>query len=139
MRTALLFTLSIAFAFLVSVEFATADDELAKLGGKWTVESFEFNGQPVDEMLAAVREFKADQYSLTPKNGQTFSGTFKIDAAQTPKQIDLMLPDRTLRGIFEIDGTTLRLAYALEGDARPTTFESKPDSGIVLVMHKKSE
>jgi uncharacterized protein (TIGR03067 family) len=90
-------------------------------------------------MLAAVREFKADQYSLTPKSGQTFSGTFKIHAAQTPKQIDLMLPDRTLRGIFEIDGTTLRLAYALEGDARPTTFESKPDSGIVLVMHKKSE
>lgn len=137
MRTALLVAFSIASALVA--ETALADDELTKLAGKWTVESFEFNGQPVAEMLAAVREFKADQYSLTPKSGQTFSGTFKIDAAQTPKQIDLMLPDRTLRGIYELDGATLKLAYALEGDARPTAFESKPDSGVVLVVHKKTE
>jgi uncharacterized protein (TIGR03067 family) len=137
MRTALLVAFTVAAS--IFAETALADDELARLAGKWTVESFEFNGQPVAEMIAAVREFKADQYTLTPKSGQTFSGTLKIDAAQTPKQIDLMLADRTLRGIYEIDGTTLKLAYALEGDARPTAFESKADSGVVLVVHKKSE
>lgn len=137
MRTALLVAFSIAASIFGNV--AVADDELARLAGKWTIESFEFNGRPVVEMVAAVREFKGDQYSLTPKSGQTFSGTLKIDAGQSPKQIDLMLADRTLRGIYEIDDTTLKLAYALEGDARPTAFESKADSGIVLVVHKKSE
>ncbi len=137
MRTALLIAFSLAA--LNFAETALADDELTKLSGKWTVESFEFNGQPVAEMIAAVREFKGDQYTLTPKSGQTFSGTLKIDATQTPKQIDLMLGDRTLRGIYEIDGTSLKLAYALEGDARPTAFESKADSGVVLVVHKKSD
>jgi len=137
MRTALLVAFSVAASIFANA--AQADEELTKLTGKWTVESFEFNGQAVTEMIAAVREFKGDQYTLTPKSGQTFSGTARIDATQTPKQIDLMLADRTLRGIYEVDGTTLKLAYALEGDARPTAFESKADSGVVLVVHKKSE
>lgn len=143
MRTALLAWSTVAAFSCATLIFspgtAMADDELAKLAGKWTVESFEFNAQPVTEMIGAVREFKGDSYTLTPNSGQTFSGTFKVDASQTPKQIDLMLPDRTLRGIYEIDGATLKMAYALEGDARPTAFESKADSGIVLVVHKKSE
>ncbi len=121
-----------------------AEDELTKLAGKWTVETFQFNGMPVAEMLGAVREFKGDQYSLTPKSGQTYSGSVKIDAAQRPQHIDLILADRTLRGIYEITGetaanTVLRLAYTLEGDARPTDFVSNADSGVVLVVHKRSE
>lgn len=136
MRTALLVAFSLTTSIFAGA--ALADDELVKFAGKWTVESFEFNGMPVAEMLGAIREFNGDQYSLTPKSGQTYSGTVKIDATQTPKQVDLMLADRTLRGIYEIEGATLKLAYALEGDARPTAFESKADSGVVLVVHKKS-
>jgi uncharacterized protein (TIGR03067 family) len=142
MKTALLVAFSVGSLLLGETFFAAAalaDDELTKLSGKWTVESFQFNGQPVAEMLAAVREFNGDQYTLTPKSGQTFSGTVKIDAAQMPKQIDLMLADRMLRGIYEIEGTTLKLAYTLEGDARPSAFESTANSGVVLVVHKKSE
>jgi uncharacterized protein (TIGR03067 family) len=113
------------------------DAEVAQLQGKWTVESFEYNGGPVAEMMGAIREFNGDKYTLSPKSGETFSGTFKLDAAQTPKQIDLMLPDRTLKGIYEVSGTTLKIAYSLDGAARPTEFQSKPDSGIVLAVHKK--
>jgi uncharacterized protein (TIGR03067 family) len=114
-----------------------ADAEVDKLQGKWTVESFEYNGGPVAQMLGALREFSGDKYTLSPKSGETFSGTFKIDAAQTPKQIDLMLPDRTLKGIYEVSGETLKIAYSLDGEARPTEFQSKPNSGIVLAVHKK--
>jgi uncharacterized protein (TIGR03067 family) len=132
------FAMLVACSILLqSLPAAAADAELDKLQGKWMVESFEYNGGPVAEMLGAIREFAGDKYTLTPKSGDTFTGTLKIDAAQTPKQIDLMLADRTLKGIYEVDGTTLKLAYTLEGDARPTEFTSKPDSGVVLVVHKK--
>jgi uncharacterized protein (TIGR03067 family) len=117
---------------------AVADDELDKLQGKWTVESFEFNGMPVEQMLGAVREFAGDKYTLAPQSGDSYSGTFKLDASQSPKQIDLVLPDRTLKGIYELDGATLKIAYALAGDARPTELASKPDSGVVLAVHKKA-
>ncbi len=123
---------------LESAPATAADAELDKLQGKWTVESFEFNGMPVDQMLGAAREFAGDKYTLAPKSGESYSGTFKLDASQSPKQIDLVLPDRTLKGIYEIDGPTLKIAYALAGDARPTELASKPDSGVVLAVHKKA-
>jgi uncharacterized protein (TIGR03067 family) len=90
-------------------------------------------------MAGATREFAGDKYTLTPTSGAIYTGTFKLDAAQTPKHIDLVLPDRTLKGIYETDGQTLKIAYALSGDARPTEFASKADSGVVLVVHKKTQ
>ncbi len=119
---------------------AEADEtDQQKLQGKWTVESFEFNAMPVESMQGAIREFKDDQYTLTPISGETYSGTIKLDATKTPHQIDLVMPDRTLKGIYEIDGDALKIAYALEGDARPTEFASKPDSGAALVIHKRAK
>jgi uncharacterized protein (TIGR03067 family) len=103
------------------------------------VESFDYNGKPVEALKAAVREFKDSKYTLKPLEGETFSGTIKLDAAKTPKQIDLELNDRTLKGIYQIDGDMLKISYRLEGDERPTEFESKPDSGIVLVVHKRAK
>ncbi|MEX0675880.1 MAG: TIGR03067 domain-containing protein [Pirellulales bacterium] len=122
---------------LVDARAADADQE--KLQGKWKVESFEFNGAPVDALKDAVRDFKDEKYSLTPASGEVFNGTVKLDSSKNPKQIDLLLNDRTLKGIYEIDGDTLKIAYALEGDERPTEFTSKPDSGVVLATHKRAK
>ena len=124
---------------LPSAATAADESEQQKLQGKWDVQSFEFNGMPVVSMIAAVREFKDDKYTLTPTSGESYAGTFKLDASQTPRQIDLIMPDRTLKGIYEIDGDTLKIAYALEGDARPTEFASKPDSGVALAIHKRTK
>jgi uncharacterized protein (TIGR03067 family) len=124
-------------ALLLPALDARADDAASPLAGKWKVESFDYNGAPVDAMKDAVREFTDGQYSLTPVSGEKYSGQVKLDDAQSPKQIDLELSDRTLKGIYEIDGDTLKLSYRLAGDERPTEFASKPDSGVVLVIHKR--
>lgn len=116
-----------------------ADPDQEKLQGKWAVETFEFNGMPVEAMKNAVREFKGDKYTLTPATGDVFSGTVKLDSTQKPKHIDLELSDRTLKGIYEIDGETLKISYVLEGDQRPSEFVSKPDSGVVLAVHKRAK
>ncbi|REK19043.1 MAG: TIGR03067 domain-containing protein [Planctomycetota bacterium] len=118
---------------------STDDSELKKLAGKWTVESFDFGGAPVESMQDAVREFKDNTYTLIPSSGAKYDGTVKLDATTEPKQIDLVLPDRVLKGIYLLEGDQLKLAYTLEGDARPTAFESKPDSGVVLVVHKRAK
>jgi uncharacterized protein (TIGR03067 family) len=117
---------------------ADAAEDQKNLQGKWNVESFDFNGQPVEALKGAVREFTDDKYTLTPVSGDVFTGIVKLDPGKTPKQIDLELNDRTLKGIYEIDGDTLKLSYRLEGDERPTEFVSKPDSGVVLVVHKRA-
>jgi uncharacterized protein (TIGR03067 family) len=126
-----------ALVVLRPIDARAADADQEKLQGKWKVESFEYNGMPVEALKDAVREFTLDKYSLTPTSGEVFSGTVKLDSSKKPKEIDLELNDRTLKGIYEIDGEVLKISYRLEGDQRPTEFASKPDSGVVLVVHKR--
>src|SRR6476620_3640098 len=116
-----------------------ADPDLALLQGKWMVESFEYNSAPVEFMKDAVREFKEDKYTLTPKAEEPINGIAKLDSRKKPKEIDLEINGRTLKGIYELDGDTLKMSYTLNGDERPTELVSKPDSGIVLVVHKRAK
>jgi uncharacterized protein (TIGR03067 family) len=116
-----------------------ADADLPRLQGKWVVESFDYNGNPVEVMQGAVREFKDEKYTLSPKVGDAINGIAKLDSSKNPKQIDLEINGRTLKGIYEVDGDTLRMCYTLNGAERPTELVSKPDSGVVLVAHKRAK
>jgi hypothetical protein len=42
-----------------------------------------------------------------------------------------------VKGIYEIDGDTLRICVAKKGKERPKTFESKEGSGHVLTVMKR--
>ena len=59
----------LAFATVGCLLFASdpaADADLQPLQGKWIVESFDYNGNPVEIMKGAVREFKEEKYTLAP-------------------------------------------------------------------------
>lgn len=114
-----------------------ADADQQPLQGKWVVESFEYNGAPIELMKGAVREFSDDKYTLTPKSGDAINGVAKLDSTKKPKEIDLEVNGRTLKGIYELDGDSLKMSYTLNGDERPSELVSKPDSGVVLVIHKR--
>jgi uncharacterized protein (TIGR03067 family) len=116
-----------------------ADADLQPLQGKWIVESFDYNGNPVDVMKGAVREFKEEKYTLAPKVGDAINGIVKLDSTKNPKEIDLEINGRTLKGIYALDGDSLRMSYTLNGDERPAELVSKPDSGVVLVVHKRAK
>lgn len=116
-----------------------ADPDQPALQGKWIVESYDYNGAPVEMMKEGTREIKEDKYTLTPKSGEAINGIIKLDSTKKPKQIDLEVNGRTLKGIYEIDGDSLKLAYTLNGDERPTELASKPDTGIVMVIHKRAK
>jgi uncharacterized protein (TIGR03067 family) len=117
-----------------------ADADQLKLQGKWIVESFEYNGTPVELLKGAVREFKDDKYTLTPKAGDVINGVVKLlDSSKTPKIIDLEVNGQTLPGIYEIEGDTFKICYNLNNPERPTEYVSKPDSGVVLVVHKRAK
>lgn len=127
---------------LVLIGAAAARSENAdekQLQGKWIVESFRYNGNPVDRLKQAVREFHDGKYSLTPKSGEGIEGTVKLDTTKSPKSIDLDVNGRIIKGIYELDGDTLRLCYNLTSDQRPTEFESKPDSGLIVIVHKREK
>lgn len=127
---------------LVLVDAATARTQNAddqKLQGKWIVESFQYNGNLVERLKDAVREFTDGKYSLTPKMGEGIEGTVKLDSTQKPKTIDLDVNGRILKGIYELEGDTLKMCYNLTHEERPTEFVSKPDSGLIVIVHKRGK
>jgi uncharacterized protein (TIGR03067 family) len=127
---------------LVSGVLAQDKKEIEKLEGKWVVVSAERDGKAWDTVKGAVRVNTGDKYVLTPKEGKGIPGTMKIDPSKKPKTMDMSstegnFKDKTLLGIYEVDGDTLRICFAEPGKERPTEFASK--AGVVLVIHKREK
>jgi len=56
-----------------------------------------------------------------------------------PKQIDWKLAGLVQRGIYELDGPTLRLCVAPPGKPRPSEFETRPGDGRSLHLRRRVE
>ena len=75
------------------------------------------------------------------------SSNLKIDPGQNPKQIDITLHlkkvkkgDRTVLGIYEIKGDTLKVCYfASQTGRRPLEFATKdnPNIGYIVLTRAK--
>jgi uncharacterized protein (TIGR03067 family) len=89
--------------------------------------------------------------SVTKKAGMfhpidgTFPCDFKIDHSKKPKEIDITMHqkqgDRTILGIYEINGDELKVCYyASQNGRRPIDFSNKDDRRIgciTLTREKK--
>ena len=77
------------------------------------------------------------------------TGTLLITALDTttdPKCIDFLekregRPDRTLEGIYKIDGDTLQIAFSIPKEVkdRPTSFEKPGDRALVWTFKRVKE
>ena len=138
----------LSWAFVAAVVVAADDDAVKKekdaLQGKWSIVSVERDGKLVETWTDGVRMMEGNNYTLVPKKGDSVKGTFTLDPSKTPKAIDFLpaagqYKDKTLRGIYEIDGDMLKICFSEPDKARPAEFTSKADSGWTLALHKKQK
>jgi uncharacterized protein (TIGR03067 family) len=121
-----------------------ASDDAALLNGVWSVVSSEADGvpMPAEDLAAITVTIAGGKYSVT-KGEHTDQGAFTIDAAKSPKQMDIrpstgegvgmMIP-----AIYEFNGDTWRVCYATqEGSERPTGFKTAPESGQVMTTYQR--
>ena len=110
------------------------DGDLILMQGKWKLIEFveyrdgiAYRSNP--EQARGTRTVTGNRYHLKLSVRATNvddNYTFTLVAGQNPKAEDVVLPEpdgRVIRGIYEIDGNTLRRSYTQPGDPRPKTFQ----------------
>ena len=138
--------LLLAFAlFSVNPTSSIAVDDLESLQGTWIFVGLEVDGAKVpDAMLAGSRIIiKGDRFKSI-SGGVTYEGTIKIDAAKSPKTLDLIFTDgpekgKTAPGIYEVMSDNLKICLSLGPGNRPIEFVSKHGSGHALEMLKREK
>ena len=122
--------------------------DLKALQGVWQLVEVE-TGAATPPSAAAMDQFKAtsitiigDTMTIAEPSGKAVS-SLKLDSTQKPKTIDLNLPEgpnkgAMPRGIYSLDGDTLRLCLARPG-ALQRPAELKPDPALaqkVMVLKR---
>ncbi len=114
------------------------------IDGGWTIQSVTRDGKVDDNYTGASRVNENGRYTMKAAEGktlQTTAGTFTVDAQK--KTVDMHPADgrykgHTLHGIYELEGETLRVAFAEPGTDRPTKYESRQGNGVVVAVMKKA-
>jgi len=83
---------------------------------------------------------ESDKYHVVV-SGQSDKGTLKVDSKAKPKTMDIVGTEgpnkgKTFPAIYELEGETLKICYALEGTKRPTEFKAAGEK-VLLVTYKK--
>ena len=133
---------ALTISLLLHIGLATAqdDDDLRTLQGEWTVAAAEQRGRPFDVIVGGLLTITGDRFALHTAAGNAFEGRIRIDATQSPRQLDFIHDDGLLwEAIYVAQPDFFRLNY-VEADAdtaRPTMFATTADTpGTVIVMQR---
>ena len=121
---------------------AEVKKDVEKFQGKWTVASIEENGklESADEVAMFVVTVKDALFTIKIKDEVTKELTIKLDPSQKPAAIDLVPKDakeKTVLGIYKLDGDTLTIAGTDQNKERPTEFSSA--KGVTLLVLKRAK
>lgn len=138
-----LFTLLTA-GFLLGAAGAKDDakGDHEKIQETWQVVSAEDSGRKAPDEVIKNLKLVITKDKITYKVGdKTTEWSYKLDATKKPKWIDLTEGDRTMLGIYELEGDNLKICFP-EGrkGERSTAFESKPNSvNDILIIVKREK
>ncbi len=121
-------------------------DPAQALQGGWSMVLLFVNGEEVPGDQAKSGELVVEDDEYRPKLGANVeTSTFKVDATKSPKTIDFtytsgFLKGKTIKGIYKIDGDDMTICRGLSPEKeRPNEFAAPTDSGLMLVVWKRSK
>jgi uncharacterized protein (TIGR03067 family) len=113
--------------------------------GTWLPSDAELAGTKFPD--AVVKSIKlvieGEKYTVTVGK-ETDRGIVKRDLKAKPMTRDIVGSEgpnkgKTILAICELKDDTLKVCYDLSGKARPTAFETKPDTQLFLVTYKRGK
>jgi uncharacterized protein (TIGR03067 family) len=121
------------------------EKEFARFEGTWKFVSLEVGGKklPPEALKGHSLILKGDRFEMHTEEG-VVKGTFKVDVATKPKQIDITFTDgppkgQTLKGIYKLEDDTYTVCIDPAAKERVTEFASKPGTMGVLEVLKREK
>ncbi len=116
------------------------ESRTTELEGVWHVETADRNGHPTPVWDEANWTFAGDGLTSSDSVVET-EGSTVVDSTASPKTIDITLQlgkeSWPLRGIYELDGDSLRICASPDDKERPAEFKSTEDGGELLFVLKR--
>ncbi len=114
--------------------------------GNWAVAGVVIDGKAVGEqqIRSQTARFGGMYFNFGDfAAARQFGGVWRLEASSQPKTITLFKiitaeQREQFRGLYKFDGDRLTIAYR-QGDSPPEKFESKPGSGVTLLVLKRTE
>jgi uncharacterized protein (TIGR03067 family) len=145
--------MSVAVVIMVAGWFYCAEPpdaakkDMAQLEGEWTMVSAEANGQtvPEDVVKTGKRVVKGNETTVTLGDRVLMKAKFIVDPSKKPKQIDYTVTSegankgKVVKGIYEIDGDTVKFCFSGPDKDRPKEFSSPAESGHTYSVWKKEK
>lgn len=127
------------FVAVLTAPFAFADDKpKSPLAGEWTlVRESTAGGDLAAKLKENVTRVVIDAESITAGR----PAAYKLDADK--KQLELTLDagpkaeQGTYAGVYDLTGDTLKIHLALPGQPRPTGFDAKPTTVLIVLTKPK--
>ena len=119
-----------------------ADPDMGLLAGEWRVTAITASGKPVDaERVAELKlsyRFAGTSLMVNRPGKPVQPWSYSLDSGATPKRIVLKQPDgTTANGIYELNGSALRICTNVDGGPHPATMESTADPKTDLLTLEK--
>lgn len=107
--------------------------------GSWTFASGEHNGQPPTDDVKAMRlTFKDDRLTATLREEVKEEGKFRLDPAKKPKEMTFTPSQgKVVRGLYELDGDTLKLCLGPPDGDFPTEFSGREGTRCAVLVLKR--
>jgi uncharacterized protein (TIGR03067 family) len=118
----------------------TKDKE--KIQGTWAAVSAVRGGekQPEEKAKQLTLILAADGKATIKHRNKETEGKYTFDAGKKPKEFGISADDKTLEGIYKLEGDTLTLCIGEKGnDEKPTKFESKEGTKVMLIVFKRQK
>ena len=129
--------------------FAACSPEGSKseaLAGTWMCQSATVDGRALPEAKVKLLRLTLTRDRFKTETGPEvlFDSTYTVDAAKSPKQINMLgtegdLAGKESPGIYALEGDTLRMCYTMPGKPRPAAFDSPAGSGAYLLVWKRAK
>jgi uncharacterized protein (TIGR03067 family) len=117
----------------------TTPQDAKAIVAKWVAVSTEYEGHrwlSTERRVTPRVEVRED--SLTINNGQlAYPMRYTLDARKSPAHIDLVYTDgsdkgKSVKGLYELKGDSLKLCVAQPGEERPKALATKPGETFML-------